>query len=824
MDSRTFVPPSGDPNARIVFVGEQPGRLEVERRQPFIGPAGKNLDECLIAASLHRNECYFTNVIKDFDHGPDHYMEITKNGKVHIHPQGEHYITLLRDELNSIHSNVIVACGNRALYALTSRIGITHWRGSILSSTLLPGRKVIPTLHPATWTQEKLYENPEAYLNKYLVIEDLKKVQREALYPDIRFVSRERRIAPTMAECLAFLHTCVEKGSTQGSTITYDIETVPHTQEIACIGFAYAPTASICIPFVGPHGSYFTVEQEVQLMVRIAELLENPAITKLGQYVIFDAHLLFRKYGIVSRNLEDTMIAQKILYPEFPVGLDMITSLYTDFPYYKKDGKVWITGDGTFEQGWNYNCNDTLTCEIAFPQQRQALRQKGNLEAYERQVRLIEPLTFMMEHGIKVDVAGMQVRKEANEKKIEALTCHVYETMGTKINLNSPQQLMDYFYAHKRIAPYLKNGKPTVDINAMKRLATTHALPEAAMILEIRHLVKQNTTFLNPLKVDADNRIRCAYNPVGTKFSRISSSENIFGTGMNLQNVPMEVREFLIADEGYVIYGLDYAQFENRIVAYVGRIQQMIMAFEQGLDTHRLTAALVSSKMGLPRHYDEVTEEERQNLGKRPNHAFNYGFGPQSFALMHEIDLAAAKSVYRAYHEAYPGLKGGYWKGIEEQLRADRTLTNLYGRKTTFFGHWDHKLLNTAYSCIPQGTCGDCINDRAINFTYYSTDCKPVELLTQIHDSMDIQIPLSIPLEQHALILLRIKASMEAPLVAHGRQFIPPVDLVIGKNLNKKKGVELKGKDFSEDVDILAEAIRAALHELSLPDWFRGTQ
>ena len=109
------------------------------------------------------------------------------------------------------------------------------------------------------------------------------------------------------------------------------------------------------------------------------------------------------------------------------------------------------------------------------------------------------------------------------------------------------------------------------------------------------------------------------------------------------------------------------------------------------------------------------------------------------------------------------------------------------------------RLLNTAYSCIPQGTCGDCINDRAINFTYYSSDIKPVEILTQIHDSMDIQMPLSVPLREHARLLIAIKRSMEQPLIAHGKEFIPPVDLTIGKNLNKKKGVELKGGAFCRE-------------------------
>ena len=637
-----------------------------------------------------RSDCYFTNVIKDFDNRPEHYIEISRTGKVQVHPAGQYYIDMLREELAAVSSNVIVACGARALWVLCSRVGITNWRGSILPSTFLPGRKVVPTFHPATWTEDKLYDNPSAYLNKYLVIEDLKKVCREAEFPEIKPIPRTRKIAPTMAECIEFINKCVDYAA-KGNTITYDIETVPYTQEISCIGLAYTPYHSICIPFVGPYGDYFTVEQEVEIMRLIGSLLENPDIVNIGQNVIFDSHLLFRKYGIVSRCLEDTMVAQKILYPEFRVGLDMIASLYTDFPYYKKEGKVWITGDGTFEQGWNYNCNDTLTCEISFPPQLKELREKKNMAAYSRQVKLIEPLTFMMEHGIKVDLEGMKIKQDENKQKIIELTEQAHSLMDMKINLNSPLQIMAYFYGRKGKSPYTKDGKPTVDVNAMKRLATTHGLKEASLILEIRKLTKQNNTFLDPLKVDSDGRIRCAYNPVGTKFSRISSSENIFGTGMNLQNVPMEVREFLVADDGYVIYGLDYAQFENRIVAYVGRIQQMMMAFEQGLDTHKLTAALVSTEMGFPLIYEDVNEEQRQNLGKRPNHAFNYGYGPQSFALLNEVEISVAKIIYRAYHDAYPGLKGGYWKGVEEQLRCDRTLTNLYGRKVTLLGYWDHK-------------------------------------------------------------------------------------------------------------------------------------
>jgi DNA polymerase I-like protein with 3'-5' exonuclease and polymerase domains len=83
-----------------------------------------------------------------------------------------------------------------------------------------------------------------------------------------------------------------------------------------------------------------TAEQEMQTWLAIAQILEDPRITKIGQNIIFDASFLLRKYGIKTRNVQDTMIQTGILTPDFPKGLDFITSVYTKEPYYKDIGKL----------------------------------------------------------------------------------------------------------------------------------------------------------------------------------------------------------------------------------------------------------------------------------------------------------------------------------------------------------------------------------------------------------------------------------------------------------------------------------------------------
>ena len=136
--AHSFVPPSGPTDASIVFVGEQPGRTEVQRRKPFCGPSGRELGDLMGAAGMLRTECYFTNVIKDFDAPIKHYVNI-KGHNTSVSPAGQTYFDQLKAELERIRPNVVVAVGNVALFALTSRTGVTKWRGSVLESTLVRG-------------------------------------------------------------------------------------------------------------------------------------------------------------------------------------------------------------------------------------------------------------------------------------------------------------------------------------------------------------------------------------------------------------------------------------------------------------------------------------------------------------------------------------------------------------------------------------------------------------------------------------------------------------------------------------------------------------
>ncbi len=825
---RTYVPASGNKEATIVVVGEQPGTDEVRANppKPFVGPAGKGLDECLQMTKISRRDLYMTNVIKDLDAPLKHYIDLSKRGSWTISEDGYEYIKELGKEIAKVNPNVIIAFGNVALIALTNRVGITKWRGSVLDSTLIPGIKVVPTFHPATIIPPKFN-----FLNKPLICEDLLLAKAESTHSELHRTPRDIHISPSFNDAVEALKHCYRVGRA-GQIIGIDIEVI--NGEVDCISFGWSAVSAISIPFRCRQGDYFTVDQEAAIMRWIAEIIECEEIEKVGANFIFDLQFLFRKYGIVPKgSIHCTQIAQKISYPDFPAGLDFVTTMYTDIPYYKADGKQWIKMQGdNWEDWWNYNGIDGLVPVEAISKQMEVLKKQGNEATYERQRKLISPLLYMGERGIKVDVQGMLEYRGTQQEDLDKLAEQLNETVGHDINYDSPTQLKEYFYNVCKIKPYkTRNAQGkyvvTTNVDALKRIfrLNTNGSEAARLMLDIRGLSKRISTYLNIGKVDEDGRYRSSYKPVGAETGRLSSGETIFGTGGNQQNWPNDLLRFFKFDEGYIGYSLDLAQIENRIVAYVGGVIPQIEAFERGEDLHRLTASIL---LGIPP--DQISDEPgssplgdgRQSerfWGKKGNHAINYDIRYKTFALTNEMPEGEAKRILDTIHRGYPQIRDGYQITIQNMLRSSRTITNLFGRTRLFLGPIIHSYPNVpkgaveatfreGYAQLPQSTTADKINEQGLEYIYYNQDLfKPIELLAQVHDSITFQIPLIVPWEDHARMILLIKKSLEQPLTWHGTEIQTPVDLSVGFNMFKKEMKEIKSKDIPSTEEALARRL-----------------
>jgi uracil-DNA glycosylase family 4 len=807
--TKRLVYPDGDTMAKIALIGEAPGQQEERVGKGFVGPSGQLLFNIMAKSiGMTRADCYITNVIKERPRDNDVSEYITfKADKAFPTQRYLDFEKMFYEEIDKVKANVFVAVGGVALYALTRKTGISKQRGSILTDWRT-GRKVIPIIHPAAALRN--------YLFTHTISMDLKRVKEESAYPEVRLPSRHIKINPSYEDSVLFLSSCMSEAQ-----VAFDIEVMRN--EVSCVSFAKSPYDVISIPFAYSKGDFYTIEQECSLWRMIANILEDPSITKVGQNIVFDSTFIYRKYGIQTKNVKDTMICQAIMYPDFPKGLDFITAMHTKEPYYKDEGKKHFKIGGSDENFWIYNAKDSAVCLEALPRIEADLQRIDNLDAAIWQTRLVEPLVYLQERGIKIDVKGMEAESKRAGDEISNLTNKLHEITKSTLNPNSPNQLKEYFYKVKGEKPYVnrKTGGETVDKNALKRLARK-GHEEAKILLEIRHLSKLKSTYLD-VTLDTDNRLRCSFNPVGTESGRLSSSETIFDTGTNMQNLPMEFRKYMIADDDTLLFNIDLSQAENRLVAYIAPEPNMIKAFEEKIDIHSQTGALIS---GLP--IDEVKRQDKEHVfchlgsqdqtwrfwGKKANHGLNYDLGYRTFSFYYEIPENDGKFICEKYHHAYPGVHQ-YHAWVRNQLSKDRTLTNIFGRKRLFLDRWDDELFKSAYSFIPQSSIADLLNRKGLIYVYENQDrFRPVDLLLQVHDSIVFQMNYKKhSWEEQAKCLIDIKNSLEADLLWKSTTFSIPISLEIGFNLDKKNMVEV-GRDEFASVERLARRLYEVYEQL----------
>jgi DNA polymerase len=139
---------AGAPHARLLFVGEQPGDEEDRQGQPFIGPAGRLLDEALAAAGIDRRDTYVTNAVKHFK-----WKAAEGRGKRRIHDKPNRAEIRachpwLLAELAAVAPEVIVCLGATAAQALLgAAFRVTKQRGVPLPHA--SGARIVATIHPS---------------------------------------------------------------------------------------------------------------------------------------------------------------------------------------------------------------------------------------------------------------------------------------------------------------------------------------------------------------------------------------------------------------------------------------------------------------------------------------------------------------------------------------------------------------------------------------------------------------------------------------------------------------------------------------------------
>lgn len=819
---------SGPRNAKIVIVGEAPGANEDLRGEPFIGGAGAELSDMLRKVGINRDACFITNVVhkrppdNDFD-----WFRLSEDNFVHYMAG----VIQLKADLEAIRPNLVIAFGAAALKALTGKDSIEKWRGSILESTLVPGLKVIATWHPAFILR--------VYDYKAVAMLDLRRCKREAATPEIKHPYRKIYIPDNKSwirspnDMVGYKantwvlgddfedRASIVKALLSASWLAVDIETFKIAEgvwRIRTVQFSDMAHRALVLRWDDPRERDWII----QLCTSDSQKVLHNGM--YDAYMLHENGVELRGFGQVTWSSKsvpldatpmrvalgwDTMTTFHALNPEsasgsdeiskqggkarkaaLARGLSFLTSVYTDEPYYKDDGKRWAeTGDiNTF---YRYGGLDACVTYEIFEQQRDEVRLAKVEHVRQNAQLLVLPLLAATRRGIRID---HEVKRQLGESYAARKTKHQYDIdniAGRPINLNSPKQIQDLLYRQLGLPIKRHRGTDTIttDKDALVALSERHPHPAIDAILLFREADKLDGTYIR-VPIGPDGRFRCSYDTAGTNTFRLSSRSAYDDTGNNFQNQPDEIRQMYVADPGYVLIQRDYSQAELWIVAHRSGEVAMIEALaDPTRNIHKENAARIFNK---PIELISKDSEE-YFLVKRVGHGSNYGIGDDTMAeTINEFYEATGIRVtpqqcakLRAlYFMLYPGIVSNYWRQVTEELRRTRRLVNSFGYPRTFHGRWDEKLKRTAYAYDPQSTVG-ILGRLAIIACFFDIEVAIPELgaqfLGQVHDSIVMQAPI----KSVVAVAKAMERVMAVPITINGRTFTIPSDCAVGLNWGK---------------------------------------
>jgi DNA polymerase-1 len=363
------------------------------------------------------------------------------------------------------------------------------------------------------------------------------------------------------------------------------------------------------------------------------------------------------------------------------------------------------------------------------------------------------PVLGRMENaGIKLDVQYMDVLSVEIDDKISDLTQEIYGFADKEFNIASPSQLADILFDDLKLPTGgIKKGKTGYSTAAkeLDKLRGQH--PIIDLISQYREVTKLKNTYVDtlPTMVDKDSRVHTTFNLTIAQTGRLSS------TDPNLQNIPVRtdlgkrIREAFVAEKGNMLVSADYSQFELRLAAYLSDDKELIRQFNEDVDVHQATAALIYG-----REVDDVTKSMRRDA-KVVNFGIMYGLGAHGLVSATGMTYPQAKEFIDKFFEVRPKLLQ-YIESVKKQAHDKGYVENIFGRRrpTPDVKSSNFMVRESAYRAavnMPfQGSAADIMKKAMINIqqkldeltvnSEQSTDNK-YRMLLQIHDSVIVECP-----------------------------------------------------------------------------------
>lgn len=767
----TYVPGKGPLGAKIVIVGEAPSYEEEQALQPFVGPAGRELDKICRDAGLNRNDCWITNACKYMVPFSD---DKKKQAPFHVRAKQaginlDEQFSELRQELNQLNPNVVLALGNTALWALTGKNGIQEWRGSIL---LGMGKKVVGTYHPAHLLH--MGGEIQGYWQRQVMVFDFQRALKQSAFPEIRRPTRSLNVAQNSAQLYDFIQR--HRNHTRPSV---DIEARGRCIPV-CIGLAYTRHEGLTVPLWNDIGgesiSNIPDSDLVNCWILLAKLLAESDVR--GSNFNYDRDKIKRLGFIVRSLFSDTMLKAFAINPELPKNLAFNTSIYTEEPFYKNEGMY----EGRIED-LLLGCARDSCVTVEVDDAMDADLDEMNLRPfYENFLMKLSPLYGEIENeGFRIN---FDKRDELLQKYIawdEKLRLEMWQLTSEHVNVNSPKQVAILLYDKLNIKAPAGGGTGEEPITVMlgrEKDETKRRILE--LILERRRVTKTLGTYIMA-RPDYDGRMKTSYflclktGRTGTNLleepirpileykedgkKKTKSVGQAFQTMTKHGDIGEDIRSQYEADEGEIFIQLDSEQAEARVVFLLADDEQALKDIDEH-DYHALTASWFFG--GTEDDYSKKKlgyESPIRFAGKTLRHAGHLGAGKRRAAT--ELNTQARKykipisiTEYKAgqaletFHRMQPKIQRVFHQGVIKALEQKRMLTAPLpygieapcGGKRIFFERWGDELFREAFSYIPQRAVSDNTKAAALRI---KSRAKWIRILLESHDALLLSAPIA---------------------------------------------------------------------------------
>ncbi len=521
--------------------------------------------------------------------------------------------------------------------------------------------------------------------------------------------------------------------------------------EIVGISVSVTPGQAAYIPLAHNYPDAPRQLPRMEVLAKLKPWLQDANRKKLGQHIKYDRHV-FANHGIeVQGYAHDTMLQSYVLEVHKPHGLASLAERHL--------GRSGISFEDLCGKGVNqicfdqvdiakaaeYSCEDSdMTLDVHLALWPQLLVNEKLRFIYQLEIASSETLYRIERNGVLIDAPTLATQSHELGVRIVQLEKEAHELAGQPFNLSSPKQIGDIFFI-KLGLPVVKKtatGAPSTDEEVLEKLAEDYPLP--AKILEHRGLAKLKGTYTDKLAQLAHprtGRVHTHYAQAVAVTGRLSSNDP------NLQNIPIRtaegrrVREAFVAPAGCVIASADYSQIELRIMAHISGDAALLLAFHDGMDVHRATAAEVFGVSTA-----EVTSEQRR-YAKVINFGLIYGMSAYGLARALSIDNTAAKNYIERYFERYPGVKM-YMDQTRQSAKAQGYVETVFGRRLYLpeinspNGPRRSGAERAAINAPMQGTAADLIKLSMVKVQQVLDDQqRGTRMIMQVHDELVFEVP-----------------------------------------------------------------------------------